>query len=45
MKIFIQMKTISTQTKIESQQTHSPVVHQHLQKDVPCHAIGPFSFV
>jgi hypothetical protein len=26
-------------------QTHSQIVHQHVQKDVPCHALGPFSFL
>jgi len=26
-------------------QTHSPIVHQHVQKNVPCHAPGPYSFM
>jgi hypothetical protein len=26
-------------------QTHSPIVHQHVEKDVPCHAPGPYSFL
>jgi hypothetical protein len=38
-------ETISTQTEIQSQPNHSPIVHQHVQKDAPCHAPGPLSFL
>ncbi len=31
--------------KLNPKQTHSPIVHQHVQKDVPCHALGPYSFL
>jgi len=45
MKILIQMKTISTQTEIESQPNPLTNMHQHVEKDVPCHAPGPYSFL
>ncbi len=31
--------------KLNPNQTHSPIVHQHVQKDAPCHAPGPYSFL
>jgi hypothetical protein len=31
--------------KLNPNQTHSPIVHQHVQKDAPCHAPSSFSFL
>jgi hypothetical protein len=45
MKILIQMKTIQHKQKFNPNQTHSPIVHQHVKKDAPCHAPGPLSFL
>ncbi len=44
-KSWFKWKQFQHKQKLNPNQTHSPIVHQHVEKDVPCHAPGPYSFL
>jgi hypothetical protein len=41
-KFWLKWKQSQHKQKLNPNQTHSPIVHQHVQKDAPCHAPSPY---
>ena len=44
-KSWFKWKQSQHKQKFNPNQTHSPIVHQHVKKDAPFHAPGPLSFL